>query len=256
MSFSGNDKVVYTCTALAGTNKTGSLTPDEDGYYLMVVGAFNAFNSSNDFYPLEPAKKIFDQSSSFMRRVLDGSCKGEMGHPKPEPGSTKRDFINRICYIEETKVCCHFKSFELVPSVVDGKSIVEVRALVKPSGPMGPALKESLENKDENVSFSIRSLTNDYINNQGVLIKNLKTLITFDCVTEPGINAAKKWNSPSLEALDEALVLKEYFDSIEEESNLICASMESTGPSIADIRKDLGWDVQRPVNNAPLSSGW
>lgn len=39
MAFNNNGrKAVYQCTALVGSNKQGTLTPDEDGYYTLIIG--------------------------------------------------------------------------------------------------------------------------------------------------------------------------------------------------------------------------
>ena len=52
----------YSCTALVGSNKSGVLKPDADGYYTVVLGALNFFNSAGHYYPLEPAEKLFADS--------------------------------------------------------------------------------------------------------------------------------------------------------------------------------------------------
>lgn len=259
MSFSGNpDKAVYQCTALLGINKKGVLKADEDGYYTVVVGALNAFNSSGAYYPLAPAKALFEDSSGFMRRVKNGNCKGECGHPKPLPGSTNRDFLQRVLQIEETRVCCHFRKIWLADEGVkdtQGRTIIAILAEVKPSGPMGPALKEALENKHENVCFSIRSLTQDRMVPAGYVEKNLRQIITFDWVTEPGMSAAVKYNSPSLESFNEVLFSEEHLDSIEKSYKETGISLESTG--IEGARTSLGWDkVTTCKSKTPASARW
>lgn len=255
----GNN-IKYTCTALVGVNKTGELKPDSDGYYTLVVGALDSFNSAGAFYPLEPARALFEESSSFMRRVKDGSCKGECGHPKPLPGQSTREFIQRVLQIEETKVCAHFKSFTLDSSSTrdaGGKPITTIIAEVKPAGPMGPALKEALENKHENVCFSIRSLTHDFMSPAGYLQKNLNTIVTFDWVTEPGISVAKKWFSPALEQFSETVVLPQHLDTIERLQKDSGISMEHNGLDIESIRKSVGWERTVVSNtNRPKSIDW
>lgn len=261
MSFD-QTKVSYSCTALVGVNKVGSLTPDADGYYTVVVGALDHFNSAGAYYPLAPAKGLFEESSSFMRRVKDGSCKGECGHPKPTPGMTSRDFVSRVMQIEETKVCCHFKSFSLETQTVKGEHgnpVVAIVAQVRPSGPMGPALKDALENRHENVCFSIRSLTQDHIDNRGITIKEIKTIVTFDWVIEPGIAVAKKWHSPALEDLSSREVTPEHLKSIEASIKSTGISFESSGLDIKSIREDLGWTgstVSTKGLKTPKSANW
>ncbi|MBE0438357.1 MAG: hypothetical protein IBX57_01125 [Gammaproteobacteria bacterium] len=249
----------YSCTALVGTNKAGELKPDADGYYTLVVGALNSFNSGGAFYAADPAKSLFEKSSGFMRRVESGNCKGETGHPKMSPGQSRRDFINRVLTIEETRVCCHFKSFKLEEGfkTKDGKIVTAIIAELKPAGPMGDALKESLENKHENVCFSIRSLTDDHFNPAGFLQKDIKTIVTFDWVTEPGISAAQKWESPSLESLDEAdFITPELIDELSKENERNPSSMETSGISLESIRHDLGWDKVEVTTTKPKSLNW
>ena len=91
----------YQCTALMGTNKKGSLKCDADGYYNVVLGALDYYNSSGAFYAYEPAKKLFDQSSTLQRRITKGVLRGECGHPKFQPGQSKKDFMMRVLSIEE-----------------------------------------------------------------------------------------------------------------------------------------------------------
>lgn len=258
MSFSGpRQSASYSCTALIGSNKTGALTPDGDGYYTLVLGALDSFNSAGAFYPLEPAKKIFEGSSSLMRRIQAGNCKGECGHPKPLPGQSTREFLQRVISIEETNVCCHFRDVHLEtdhsknPS---GKPVVLVIGSVKPTGPKGPALKEALENRHENVCFSIRSLTNDYTRRDGILQKELKTVVTWDWVTEPGIEYAQRWNSPALESLGEVEFVAEHLSKIEEESARHEVAVESA-VDLPTLRSELGWEAPSP-GSRPRSANW
>jgi hypothetical protein len=235
-------QAVYGCTALVGVNKKGILRPDADGYYTLVVGALNAFNSVGAYYPFETGKAIFESSSTLMRRIKTGCCKGEMGHPKPVPGQSNRDFIQRVLQIEETRVCCHFRKIWLEENGYkdsEGRDVVAILAEVGPSGPYGPALKASLENPHENVCFSIRSLTQDHMTPAGYLQKDLKTVVNFDWVVEAGMTAASRWNSPGLESLQELTFTSELLTTVETRSLELGVSAESSG--LTDIRKALGW---------------
>lgn len=251
-------KAVYQCTALVGTNKVGNLKPDEDGYYTLVVGGLNAFNSSGAFYPLAPAKALFDSSSSFMRRISGGNCKAECGHPKPLPGQSGRDFMQRVLQIEETRVAAHFRKIWLQEEGVrdaQGRPIVAIMAEVKPAGPMGPALKEALDNPHENVCFSIRSLTQDRMVPAGYLEKNIRQIICFDWVTEPGISAANKYSSPALESFEEVTLVPEHLDAIERQYEQAGVSVENSG--LEGLREALGWHKPFVAQNAvPASAHW
>lgn len=247
----------YSCTALMGTNKTGKLTPDTDGYYTLVLGALNVFNSGGAYYPLGPAKAVFESSSGLMRRIEAGNCKGECGHPKQQPGQSVRDYLGRLMRIEETLVCCHFKEVWLEEGSVKDKSgrpVVAVIAKVRPTGPLGPALKAALENPHENVCFSVRSLTNDTMVG-GVLHKNIKTIVCWDWVTEPGIAVATKYNSPSLESMTETTFTADHLSAVQavqEEEGI--GTESGTNVSVSDVMADLGWG---PATAAlPPSARW
>lgn len=248
----------YACTALLGVNKTGVLKPDADGYYEITLGALDVFNSAGAFYPLGPAKQLFEGSSSLMRRIENGNCKGECGHPKMSPGMSMRDYLARIMRIEETNVCCHFREVRLttIPSKDGRGTVVGVVGKVKPSGPKGPALKEALDNPHENVCFSVRSLTNDTPHN-GILHKSVKTIVCWDWVVEPGISVATKYNSPALESFEETSFTEAQLGSVADVSEGMGVGVEShTIVPVGDVMRDFGWDKAKSASTLPPSARW
>lgn len=197
--------VRFACTSLAGVNKVGNLKRDANGYYPLVVGALDVYNSAGQYYVYEEAKELFHSSSQLMRRVSRGALRGEYGHPKFAPGMSNDQFANRVMSIYEENVCCHHKEITLdFENVLDehGKPIIAIISKVKPSGPLGHVLQQQLDNKDENVCFSIRAFTDDY-RDRGIYKRVLKTIVTWDYVNEPGLAAAEKFKSPALESLDD-----------------------------------------------------
>lgn len=200
-------KVRYTSTVLRG-NKKGILPKDENGYYSIPVGGLNVYNSVGEFYALEGAKQLFDSSSAFMRRVQNGCLKAEVGHPKQEPGMTIRDYIKRILTIEERNICGHFgeiwldEEFGRTQTTAQNKSVVAIMGKVRPSGEKGIVLETALNNPRENVCFSIRALTENFVKG-GVTVRVLDTVVTFDLVNEGGIAHANKFSSPALESNEE-----------------------------------------------------
>lgn len=197
--------VVFGCQALLGVNKGGHLKPDADGYYTVVLGALDFENSYGAVYPERSAIEILAASSSFMRRVKAGYCRGEYGHPKRIPGMDRNMWLHRIMVIEETRISHHISEVWVdKESVVhEGKKVVAIMGKIKPCGPYGPALEASLQNPKENVAFSIRSITDDeYV--QGRLYKHIVDIAGWDFVVEPGLSVANKYQCPSLEGLDVA----------------------------------------------------
>ncbi|MNU19612.1 hypothetical protein D3C71_78430 [compost metagenome] len=198
------NSVRFACTSLAGVNKTGQLKKDKDGYYELVVGALNVFNSAGQLYVYEQAKHLFEESSQLMRRVRRGALRGEYGHPKLVPGMSNEQFAGRVMSIDEAMVCCHHKDVTLDYSgrVKDerGQPVLAIINKVLPSGPYGAVLEKQLDNPNENVCFSIRAFTDD-TRDRGITKRVLKTIVTWDYVNEPGISAAEKFKSPALEGL-------------------------------------------------------
>lgn len=195
----------FTSTRLAEAGKKGILTPDSNGYYEMIVGGLNSLNSAGEYYTLQGAEALFQNSGSLQRRIGKGLLKSELGHPKRRVGETDDQFLERVLYIEETNTSAHFSAIWLDPKFgvnnpkYKNPKLCAVMARLKPSGPHGPALERSLQNPEENVSFSIRALTHNYAY-MGQTYRVLTTIITFDQVTEQGISIANKWDAPALES--------------------------------------------------------
>jgi hypothetical protein len=239
--------------------KTGKLTPDEDGYYTLVVGALAAFNSVGAWYDLEESRKCFQESSPFMRRVNDGVLYAELDHPEKKPGWSFRDYVARLSVIQQDRHAAHIKKVWLDNENIkdeNGKPFCAILAKIKPDGVFGHVLKSRLESADQNVCFSIRSLTNDqWVGN--LLVKCITKVITFDLVLEPGIKIARKWYSPALEALTEAFVVTK-----EMLSNIVADRMhqglgheDSTTASIESMINEIDWGTKDSLK-IPPSMKW
>ncbi|QVD49081.1 hypothetical protein LUCX_11 [Xanthomonas phage vB_XciM_LucasX] len=246
------------CTALVGTNKAGTLKPDADGYYTVVLGALDVYNSSGAFYPEAPARHLFQQSASLMRRIASGNLRGEYGHPRMQPGQTPDEFVDRVRDIYEPNVCMHIRKVTVDYTsfrTPDGKPQITIIGEVRPSGPRGPALKEQFENRFEDVCFSIRSLTQDEIR-YGRRNKNLKLIVTWDYVNEPGLAAAHKWNAPGLESHsdksdDEIQLLPGFLQQMIQSRPHSAVAMESSGGvSLESLAEALETNdqVKRPAS--------
>ena len=213
------ETVKFTATKLINSGKQGILRPDEHGYYILPIGGLNCFNSAGEYYTLDGAKQLFEKSSVFMRRVSNGCLKGELGHPKRQQGQSMDDYVNRILTIDENNVVCHYGDIWLDHDFgknnpkYNNPALVAIMGKVKPSGPKGRFLKESLDNPKEDVCFSVRALTKDYYH-RGVNHRVLQQIVTLDNVVEPGIDHARKYDSPALESMSECLVTKKNIKSV------------------------------------------
>lgn len=202
--------VKYTETVFTNQNKQGILKPDENGYYTLVIGGLNTYNSAQEFYTLNKSRALFENSSSFMRRVQSGALYGELGHPKKLPGMSEEDFYRRVISIEETNICLHISEVWLdeqysqkVPHA-NAVGTVAIMGKVKPAGPHAESARLALENPKQSCALSIRSLTdNKYVN--GRIEKTITSVITFDWVPEPGIHIAAKDKNPGLESITSSI---------------------------------------------------
>jgi hypothetical protein len=181
--------------------------------------------------------------------------KGEYGHPKMIPGQSIQQFATRVLTIDEQNVCAHFREIWLDFDSVkdkDGKAVVAIMAWVKPSGPMGQYLAQSLENSDENVCFSIRAFTDDKMEGR-VKKRILKTIVTFDHVLEPGMAVAEKYKSPALESfIDRDIPRAALEDAFARKEGAF--AMESGNASAAELFHAFGWHL--PQGATPVWAKW
>lgn len=248
--------VRFSCTSLVGTNKVGNLKKTEDGYYRMVVGGLNVFNSAGEYYVFDEAKELFtNDSSALMRRVSRGALNGENGHPKMLPGMTYEQFANRVLSIHEDRICCHHRSIELdFENVRDsnGKPIIAIVSELRPAGELGYVLEQALNNPSQNVCFSIRAFTDDY--REARIVKRvLKSVVTFDHVNEPGIAQAEKYKSPSLESIEGdgiSISRGQFIRGLEDTNNGIAT--EAATMNAGELFKAMNWDTSHIKHNEVL----
>jgi len=251
--------ISFACTALMGTNKVGELKPAEDGYYTVVLGALDFMNSAGQFYPNgASARELFKESSSFMRRIANGALRGEYGHPRLQPGMRMQEFMVRCNDILETNVSHHIRKVWVDYTSVkgpNGKPCVAILGEIKPTGPMGEALRQSLQNPSENVCFSIRSFTRDVPTN-GVIHKHLVQIVTWDYVNEPGISVATKWRSPTLEGFEDIEASIEHLVAAAELQRSSAVSMESNGSASLDELVNKLRSNTFLTSDRPASARW
>lgn len=264
--------LAYQSTLLQGTTKVGKIPCGADGYYDVVAGGFDTYNSAGAYYTWESAKPIFDKSSHFMRRVQNKALYGEYGHPDFKPEYTKQQWMARIYDVNTKFVSHHIKEYYVDTDVfknADGRPMVTLFMRIKPTGPYGDHVAASLENPDENTAFSIRSITEDFVDPRTrIRVKNMLEVITHDYVIEPGIDKATKYNNPSLENLantgnfsfSESDIIAT-IDYVKE----IGGSMESSDRIVTSLEGMLDTVANRPTASTqiitanpfkPLSSQW
>ena len=236
------EAIRYTCTKLINSNKQGILKCDADGYYEIVIGGLNVFNSVGEYYTLKGAQELFDASSILMRRIKSGTLSSEYEHPKRMPGMSLDDYIRRILTIDRKFICAHIKEVRLDLDYgknhpeLNNSQAVAIIGLVKPTGPYGDHLENSLKNKCENVCFSIRALTKDYIH-RGQTYRVLNIISTWDCVNEPGISSANKYDTPSLESIYDQTITIPQLERIVESDRISSVATESSELAFFALKK-------------------
>lgn len=250
--------VKYTETVFTKNGKKGVMTPDSDGYYTMVLGALNSYNSAGEFYTAEGARDLFEQSSQLMRRISNGALYSELGHPKKTPGMSMDDFYRRVISLEETNICGHFSEITLDTDFgrrhpeVGAPNLIAIIGKVKPAGAKAQALQLALENPKQNAAFSVRGLTENKTVN-GRVERRLTNIITFDFVSEPGISIADKVMSPAVESYSEKIKPVEVTDTLihrETLKRILAESMDTIGMESSrelfdDLLKNLGGSKPR-----------
>lgn len=255
------NSVRFTCTALKNSGKKGILAKDEDGYHTSVLGGLNVFNSAGEFYTSQGARQLFEESGLLQKRIKQGRLRGEWGHPKQHPGESDQSFINRIFLINEEKIACHFKEIWLDDTAVKndaGQPVIAIMGKFCPSGPYANSLERSLENPNENISFSIRAFTDDQ-RIRGVNNRFLKTIITWDVVNCPGISIAEKWKSPSLEQLNvedviDCTLFRGDIERSIQTSRMTGIAQESAVMNAEELFTSMGWID--PSQKAPAFMKW
>lgn len=243
-----NDQIVFSYVRTGAENK--QIKKDDKGYYFITLGAFNAYNRSGAFYLMDGVRDLVEnKSSSLNRRIRDGYLKGEAGHPNYETGMSKVEFYERNLKIEQTRISHHIRDIVFTdtktPCGMPGKgNIVLVQAWLKPDGPMGDALKKSLDDPEQNVAFSIRCFTKDEMVN-GTVIKQVVQIVTWDWVVEPGMKMANKFDTLNLESLDFTPIS---LRSLREYNNELSISTES-----ADINVMLD-DIERNITKHEINT--
>ena len=179
---------------------TSLLTPDADGYVTINAGAYNIYNASGVYYDGNSIDKLYGENSILKRRIDKRVVFAELGHPKKEPWMNDSTFDSRLLEIREDRYCGHIRKAFLVPNK-DSKVII-TKIEVAPFGHYSSTLRDAILSKHANCYFSVRSFSNQLRVN-GILVKRVYQIITWDFVTEGGLNKANKFDTDvDLESMD------------------------------------------------------
>ena len=231
-----------------------AIVKDDNGYYKITLGAFNTFNASGIYYNVPDINKILGPGSLLHRRIDKGVLFAELEHPDLSPYNGDRLKISqRVIKLDPANKIAHIKKIEvetLRPEPGFKNPVYKIYGWVKPEGPHKEILQEALENDDENVYFSVRSLVNQRkVGN--MLVRDVVLVSTWDYVVEGGIHSANQWNAAAgLETKDLAVDITpdianeivagyEYVDC--EDGKCVIKSIKDTITVIDDTPKIMKW---------------
>ena len=234
---------IITLSAIVTHDINKTLEIDSEGYYHVILGAVNSFNSVGMFYAADGIENIlYNNNGILQRRISQGYLYGEANHPAMLPGMTKADYLNRYLSIDMQCVSHFIKDVSLTQTSTPGKmpgygNLILVEGWVKPTGPHGATLKAALEDKNINVPFSVRALTQDRMVG-GVLVRKIKEIVTWDFINEPGIFVANKFHKLSMESMSSVSYdLDDLFEGDEIKQCVSCALEDNTKSTLTDIYK-------------------
>ena len=189
-------------TIMVNNGKKNKLTTDANGYYLFPVMALKQESSNNTYYDSDSFSKIITKST-FRDRLESGCLYGEWGHPDFSQYKDKRESFSRLIKIDEDRVSHHIKGLSVENNIVE--------ASLKPCGPYGKYLEESLDTPTINTAFSLRSLAKETRikspkTNKDIICKDIMHLTTFDYVLNPGFKEATKRFARSVEGKDDTSI--------------------------------------------------
>lgn len=239
-------EIVYSNKVLEFKGKRGILKCSADGYYTVILGGLGIDNEHGTHYAdCATTRKLIEGSSDLTRRLKRGQLYAEWGHPKYDPGMSDQQRQMRARKIVEDRVCGTFRKIWLETCKdEEGNPFVAIMGEIKPFGPFGQYLKESLDNPDNNTCFSGRYWSNRTIRN-GQYVLEIHTVGTWDFVLEPGIAQAQKYNLNTLESIFEEYTVDPQW-LISESAKPAEMTMESSGGiSAKTILQSFGID---PVN--------
>ena len=249
-------KIILTHAAIPANM---NITPkkDDKGYYYVTLGAVGIPNSIGEIYLADGAvEQLASDQHPIGRYLKGGYLKGEANHPQFEGKvHTRESYFIRLQKIDLTNVSHHIRSVELISTTLaDGTPAVLFKGWVKPVGPYGQYLEESLNNTEENTAFSIRSIVDSFMMN-GVSYRKFNMIITFDWIPKPGISVANKYSDAGIGVEDNGVFIDanqmEY--SKDEIMNIINSTIDVSSGN-EDDGFDKEYNLKHVVNYEPITA--
>ena len=221
-------------------NRVGIIKPDEGGFYndlpMMVLGAVT---ENDSYYDVESmVDHLTNPKYSFRKKLYNQQLYGEWGHPDFLQYAEK-DRLPRLLQVNEKYHSHLFREIKTANRLESGGILVV--ADLKPTGPYGQYLKESLDDPYMNTGFSLRSWINNTMKN-GVKYRTVNSLVTVDTVGAGGYPDASKKNALGLESMA-VDGLDQYHDvtiDVLRDGNLMCEEIALESLSGTELNEIFG----------------
>lgn len=228
--------------------RVGVIKPNAQGIYcglpMMVLGQVTQQQTYYD--PQSMVDQITNPNSRYSTVLRQGKSYGEWGHPS-FIGMPQSDQLQRLVTVDEKHTSHLFTSVYTDNPSADGTIVV--RADIKPSGPMGPVLKESLDDPVINTAFSLRAYVDTKVNAQGVKMRTVRSLVTFDTVGASGFYGTDKAHAIGLESFAGSNFL-DYEINVMQDGNLMIDQVALETYNNTDLNEIFGTsDIQRIVQS-------
>lgn len=232
-------------------NKVGRIRPDENGIYkglpMMVLGQPTQQKTYYD--PQSIMDQITNPESRFNMIYRQQKAYGEYGHPTFY-GMSESDTLTRLVTIDENRASHLFTGFYTDKPSGDGS--VVLRADVKPCGPMGKVFKEGLDDPIINTAFSLRAYVDTKMRPDGLKMRTVRSLTTFDTVGPSGYATTDKAHAIGLESFAGGNFL-DYEINVMENGNLMIDQIALESLTNSHLNEIFGTsDVSRIVQSRTI----
>ena len=218
--------------------RVGVIRPDEAGFYcglpMMVLGAVTENDSYYDVDSM--VDHLTNPQYAFRRKLYNQQLYGEWGHPDFLLYQEK-DRLPRLMSINEKYHSHLFRKIETGKRLESGGILVI--ADLKPTGPYGSYLKESLDDPYANTGFSLRSWINNTMKN-GVKYRTVNALVTVDAVGAGGYPDASKRNGIGIESFNGMSDFNNLTIDVMRDGNLLCDEIALESLSGTELNEIFG----------------
>lgn len=163
--------------------KDAKLISDDGSKFEVTLINCDTISRNRTYYPLSDVTASM-QDPFFTERLTQKVLIGEAEHPFNDSSDEESIPLKRLLRVEPSRWCIRLDSYW-----IDG---TDIKGIVQFCGPFGKYYQDLVLNHDSNLAMSIRAYTPNHIikndkNGKYVVKTHLMYIVTFDCVTRPGL---------------------------------------------------------------------